>query len=67
MRETIIVNGEERAWTPGLTVGALLEALSLNPERVAVELNGDILTDNMNERPLRAGDALELVHFVGGG
>ncbi len=67
MRETILVNGEERDWTPNLTVGVLLESLSLNPDRVAVELNGDILTDSVNERTLRAGDALELVHFVGGG
>ena len=67
MRETIIVNGQERAWSTGLTVGALLASLSLNPDRVAVELNGDILAENIAEHRIYAGDEIEIVQFVGGG
>ncbi|HEV7516205.1 MAG TPA: sulfur carrier protein ThiS, partial [Thermoanaerobaculia bacterium] len=39
-----------------------------HPRTVAVELNGDILPrDEYGARPLRAGDRLEVVHFVQGG
>ena len=64
---TIIVNGQEYAWTPNLTVGELLASLALDPERVAVELNGDILTGRIVEHRIGAGDTLELVQFVEGG
>lgn len=68
MKGKIIVNGQERDWVPGMTVGGLLEALSLRPERTAVEINGRILHgDWVAEHEILEGDRLELVHFVGGG
>ncbi len=37
-------------------------------ERVAIELNGDILPRaRYHECELKNGDQLEIVHFVGGG
>lgn len=68
IQKTLTVNGTERPWQPGLTVGALLASLSLAPAAVVVERNGSILPrEGLEESPLAAGDMVELVHFVGGG
>lgn len=63
----IIVNGETR--TVGeITVAALLESLQIDPRRVAVELNLDILPKSeYTSTSLNDGDRLEIVQFVGGG
>jgi sulfur carrier protein len=64
----ITVNGKERRVAPGLTVAALLRELGLHPQLVVVEHNREILDRaRYDATPIRAGDALELVHFVGGG
>ena len=65
------INGEERAFddspTP-FTLAALIESLGMKPDRVAVELNRDIVPrDRWAETQLHDGDRLEVVHFVGGG
>ncbi|MEK7407358.1 MAG: sulfur carrier protein ThiS [Acidobacteriota bacterium] len=64
----IVINGEGRTVPEGLTVLGLLESLGLDPGRVAVELDREIV------RPpawaglvLEPGARLEIVHFVGGG
>jgi thiamine biosynthesis protein ThiS len=65
---TVTLNGEERRVQPGLTVAGLLEGLGLNPALVVVEKNREILERaSYEEVPVRDGDVLELVHFVGGG
>lgn len=62
------VNGEGREIPEGLTVHDLLLSLDLRPAMVVVEHNGDILRrDRYAEVRVGSGDALELVHFVGGG
>jgi thiamine biosynthesis protein ThiS len=63
------INGEERAFSESaLTLAALIESLQMKPDRVAVELNRDIVQrDRWPETPLKDGDRLEIVHFVGGG
>jgi thiamine biosynthesis protein ThiS len=62
------LNGEERRIPAGLSVAALLETLSLHPRLVVVEHNGQILRrDAYADAAVNDGDALELVHFVGGG
>lgn len=64
----IRLNGEERTVPHGLTVKGLLESLDLNPALVVVELNDEILDrDAYAGVPVRDGDRIELVHFVGGG
>jgi sulfur carrier protein len=68
--ETIRVqlNGKEREVARGLTVRGLLEALELRPGAVVVELNREILErDSYGGVDVSEGDAIELVHFVGGG
>lgn len=64
----IRINGEERTVEEGLTVAGLLRSLDLNPGLVVVERNREILDrERYEEVEVRAGDRLELVHFVGGG
>jgi thiamine biosynthesis protein ThiS len=65
---TLTINGETREFAPGLTVASLLGELGLKPDRVAVELNRDLLPrDRWEATLLNDGDKLEIVHFVGGG
>lgn len=69
-REKIQVrlNGKDREVPEGLSVKGLLESLDLNPALVVVEHNREILErGRYDETPVREGDTLELVHFVGGG
>jgi len=62
------VNGKPREIDAGHTVTTLLESLDLHPGMVVVELNREILDrDRYAATPVSEGDALELVHFVGGG
>ena len=64
----ITVNGEEREIGAGATVAALLEALELKPERLAIELNRRIVRRaDWGRTALAEGDRVEIVHFVGGG
>jgi len=52
----------------GLTLAALIAQLGGKPDRVAVELNLEIVPRDMwQDTILRNGDRLEVVHFVGGG
>jgi sulfur carrier protein len=63
----LVVNGERREVTDGLTVSALVAELGFRG-RVAVELNGEVLRQAQHpEVRLRDGDTLEVVTFVGGG
>ena len=65
------INGEERVFDEAVqpfTLTALIESLGMKSDRVAVELNRDIVPrDRWAETNLKDGDKLEVVHFVGGG
>ena len=62
------VNGESRQVPSALTVRALLEWLGLTTDRVAVEVNAEVVTRARHaERVLKPGDEVEVVTFVGGG
>lgn len=64
----LTINGEDREFSSNLTVSSLLTELGLKPDRVAIELNRDLLPrERWNVTPLNDGDKLEIVHFVGGG
>ncbi|HYF39158.1 MAG TPA: sulfur carrier protein ThiS [Gemmatimonadales bacterium] len=64
----ITVNGEPRRITGPATVADLLRKLQLDPRTVVVELNRQIIRRAvLGETKLGDGDAVELVHFVGGG
>jgi len=63
----ITVNGETRITTQA-TLMQLLQELEIDPRRIAVELNTIILPKAEYEATLLSdGDAIEIVHFVGGG
>jgi thiamine biosynthesis protein ThiS len=64
----IIVNGETRAVAQGASLLELLAALDLDPLTVVVEHNRHIVRrPALADVRVAAGDAVELVHFVGGG
>ena len=62
------VNGEIKQLASGTSVRTLLDQLGLNPGRVAIEFNLEILPKTKwEETRVTAGDHLEIVQFVGGG
>lgn len=65
---TLQINGEPRDFPDGLTIASLVATLGMKPDRVAVELNLEIVPRaNWQTAELKDGDKLEVVHFVGGG
>ncbi len=66
---TIVVNGESRPLTTGSSLGDLLRSLAIDPRMVVIERNRGILRDReaYDRLVLCEGDAIEIVHFVGGG
>jgi thiamine biosynthesis protein ThiS len=64
----IKVNGEPRRLPGPATAADLLRHLGLDPRTVVVELNRQIIRHpRLADTALANGDAVELVHFVGGG
>jgi len=64
----IVVNGSTRTVPDGATLLDLLRQLELDPRVVVVEHNRAIVRrPDLDQARLAAGDAVELVHFVGGG
>ena len=67
-RIQVQVNGKEREVESGLSVHELVESFDLDPLLIVVELNREILSrDQFKDVQVSEGDAVELVHFVGGG
>ena len=65
---SVRVNGERRRVPGGLSIAQMLVELGLDPARVAVERNLEVLPRaSLAEVPVEDGDAYEVVHFVGGG
>ena len=63
----LVINAEERNLTSS-TLDALIEELGIHSDRVAVELNRQIVPrERWSATVLHDGDRLEIVHFVGGG
>lgn len=64
----ITLNGDLRDHPDGITVKELLSDLGLNPAKVAVERNREIVPRSTYDGVVLAdGDQLEIVHFIGGG
>ena len=67
-RLRIRLNGEWAEAPEGETLAALLARVGIDPRRVAVERNLEIIPRaRYRDTPLAEGDHLEVVHFVGGG
>jgi len=64
----VIVNDEPRVVDAGATVADLVASLGLGPRRIAVELNRAVVPRaDYGATALQDGDAVEIIHFVGGG
>jgi thiazole synthase len=64
----IVVNGEPRRVSGGLSVAAMLAELGLDSKKVAVERNLEVVPRSLlDEVPVADGDTFEVVRFVGGG
>ena len=62
------INGDEKPLADGLSLADLIDELGMKGDRVAVELNREIVSRaQWPETILNDGDKLEIVHFVGGG
>lgn len=64
----LFINGDEKSFAGSLSLAELIEQLGMKGDRVAVELNREIVSRTQwAETTLKDGDHLEIVHFVGGG
>ena len=65
---SIRVNGEHRRLASGTSVAEMVNQLGLDPLRVAVERNLEVMPrSTLGEVCVEDGDDYEIVHFVGGG
>ncbi|MCO6512798.1 MAG: sulfur carrier protein ThiS [Aridibacter famidurans] len=64
----IVVNGELKEVPAGLSLQRLMDHLEMPTERVAVELNLDVVPKaKWPEVDVKEEDKVEIIHFVGGG
>jgi thiazole synthase len=64
----IRVNGDAHRVTAGLNIAEMLIELGVDPAKVAVERNLEIVPrSTLGEVRVEDGDEFEIVHFVGGG
>lgn len=64
----IVLNGETRVFSNSISIIELLEALKVDRNRVAVEVNLNIIPRRLHgETTLKENDKVEVVTFVGGG
>jgi thiamine biosynthesis protein ThiS len=64
----IVLNGDPHEVSGPLTLTALLAHLKIDPRRVAVEHNMNVVKrSNYESTQIREGDQVEIVNFVGGG
>ena len=64
----IRINGKERDLAEGATVGDVVDGITKDRSRIAVERNKEIVRrDTLDATPLQDGDVVEVVTLVGGG
>jgi thiazole synthase len=65
---SVRVNGEHRRVPGGMSVAEMVDQLGLDPLRVAVERNLEVIPrSTLGQVSVEDGDDFEIVHFVGGG
>ena len=68
MSISVLINGQSNNIAEGTSLLTLLEKLDIDPGRVAVEYNMEIVNKrNFNDTVLKENDTLEIITFVGGG
>ena len=64
----IQLNGKKITINQNFSLFDLLKKYKLNEKKIAIELNGQIITKNMyKKRLVKHNDKIEIVHFIGGG
>ena len=64
----IKINGKFSMINENLTLSAFLKQLKIPLEKIAIELNREIIDKNKtNKIKLKSNDKIEIVHFIGGG
>ncbi|OIO31302.1 MAG: thiamine biosynthesis protein ThiS [Candidatus Hydrogenedentes bacterium CG1_02_42_14] len=64
----MIVNGQAKNISEGIVLSSLLDDLKIDRERIAVEINLEIIKkDRYDSLKLVEGDRIEILQFVGGG
>ena len=65
---TIVLNGENKTIDDDTNIEQLLQSLSLENKRLAVEINQEIIPrSNFNSHTLNESDKVEIVQAIGGG
>jgi sulfur carrier protein len=64
----LTINGQQQSFNGPINIQQLIERLSLQNKRIAVERNGEIIPrSRFTEQTLHDGDQLEIIVAVGGG
>jgi len=64
----ITINGKEYPLEGSQTLADVFAQLSIKPEKMAIELNGEIIPrDAIASTEIKANDKIEIIQFVGGG
>lgn len=64
----IYLNGDEQQISDDLTIGTLVQQLNLGEQRVAIEVNEELMPrSSFDEYQLQPGDRVEIVQAIGGG
>ena len=64
----ITINGQKKEFGKEITVSALLAELKIDPRKVAVERNLQLIRRTEHgTAALNDGDEIEIINFVGGG
>ena len=64
----IQLNGKTHRLQKSLNVSQLLNSLMINKKKVAIEINGEVLSkDNYDSYRIKQNDVIEIVTFIGGG
>lgn len=64
----ITINGEQKELSQDMVLQRLLEQEGYDIRRIAVEINGEIVSKTLfNDTIVKSGDCIEVVSFVGGG
>jgi len=64
----VLLNGKNKTIEDKTNLNLLLKKLSIESNKVAIEINGVVVSKNDYEKKIiRTNDKIEIVHFIGGG
>jgi sulfur carrier protein len=64
----VTINGKNETFISSITLARMLASRNIDPQTVVVEVNLDIIPrEQLESTPLKEGDAVEILRFVGGG